>query len=81
MAARKTKQPKKIKFELTRTAIAGVGVVCFCLFLWMFLLGVWAGQSVLRLNASAQSTFIKTADPDKQPVTFLRGRKKTKPEL
>jgi hypothetical protein len=25
----------------------GVGVVCFCIFLWMFLLGVWSGQTVL----------------------------------
>jgi hypothetical protein len=25
----------------------GLVVVCFCLFLWMFLLGVWAGQTIL----------------------------------
>ncbi|MEN8188907.1 MAG: hypothetical protein ABFS19_03605 [Thermodesulfobacteriota bacterium] len=46
MAARKPKV-KKIKFELTRSGILGIGVVCFCIFLWMFLLGVWAGQSLL----------------------------------
>ncbi len=38
---------KKLKFELTRSAIGGIGVIVFCLFLWMFLLGVWAGQSLL----------------------------------
>lgn len=25
----------------------GLGIVCFCIFLWMFLLGVWSGQTVL----------------------------------
>ncbi|MCX5871223.1 MAG: hypothetical protein NTY00_11465 [Deltaproteobacteria bacterium] len=48
MAATPRKQTKKIKFELTRSAIAGVCVVFFCIFLWMFLLGVWAGESLLR---------------------------------
>lgn len=38
---------KKIRFELTRSAIGGIAVIVFCLFLWMFLLGVWAGQSLL----------------------------------
>ena len=47
MAGARKSQSKKYKFELTRSAIAGVGIVCFCIFLWMFLLGVWAGQSLL----------------------------------
>ena len=44
MAATPKKKPKKIKFELTASGIAGVGVICFCIFLWMFLLGVWASE-------------------------------------
>jgi hypothetical protein len=47
MATRRKPPVKKIKFELTRSGIIGVGVVCFCIFLWMFLLGVWAGQTML----------------------------------
>ncbi len=48
MAPRKRKKPvKKVKFQLTRSGIAGIGVVFFCIFLWMFLFGVWAGQSLL----------------------------------
>jgi hypothetical protein len=48
MAARKRKKPiKKIKFQLTKSGIAGIAVICFCIFLWMFLIGVWAGQSLL----------------------------------
>ena len=48
MAPRKRKKPiKKVKFQLTRSGIVGIGVVVFCIFLWMFLVGVWAGQSLL----------------------------------
>lgn len=47
MAAARKNQVKKIRFELTGSAIAGITVIVFCLFLWMFLLGVWAGQSLL----------------------------------
>lgn len=47
MAVRRKPQVKKLKFELTKSAIAGIAVIAFCLFLWMFLLGVWAGQSLL----------------------------------
>lgn len=48
MAPRKRKKPvKKVKFQLSRSGIAGIGVICFCIFLWMFLIGVWAGQSLL----------------------------------
>lgn len=39
-------QGKKLKFELSRGSAAGIGVVVFCLFFWMFLLGLWAGQSL-----------------------------------
>ncbi|MGB3223635.1 MAG: hypothetical protein WBB23_12605 [Desulforhopalus sp.] len=46
-AVRRKSQAKKLKFELTKSAIAGIAVISFCLFLWMFLLGVWAGQSLL----------------------------------
>lgn len=47
MAPRRKPAGKKIKFELTPGGIAGIGVVCFCIFLWMFLFGVWTGQSLL----------------------------------
>ena len=48
MAPRKRKKPaKKVKFQLSRSGIGGIAVVTFCIFLWMFLLGVWAGQSLL----------------------------------
>jgi hypothetical protein len=47
MVRKKSKKKKKVKFELTLGGLAGVGAVLFCILLWMFLLGIWAGQSVL----------------------------------
>ncbi len=47
MAGKRKPQARKVKFELTWSAIGGIGIVCFCIFLWMFLLGVWTGQSLL----------------------------------
>jgi len=35
------------QIRLTRMELLGLGVVAFCLFLWMFLLGIWAGQTIL----------------------------------
>lgn len=52
--------PKKrflIRFELGIFGLFGLTVVTFCIFLWMFLLGIWAGQTVLQQpEGSAKST-------------------------
>ena len=47
MAGKKGKKKKKIKFELTPGGLLGVGAVLFCIFLWLFLLGIWVGQTIL----------------------------------
>jgi len=44
---RRRKKAKRFQFQLGLTEVAGIAVVCFCLFLWMFLLGIWAGQTIL----------------------------------
>jgi len=46
MPSRRKKQ-KLIRFEISLMGLVGIGVVCFCIFLWMFLLGIWAGQTIL----------------------------------
>ena len=43
----KKKPAKKFRFELGWSGLGGVIIVTFCLFLWMFMLGVWAGQTLL----------------------------------
>jgi hypothetical protein len=36
-----------LSFQLSWGGLAGIAVVLFFLFLWMFLLGIWAGQTLL----------------------------------
>jgi len=83
MASGKRKKPvKKVKFQLTRSGIAGIGVVCFCIFLWMFLIGVWAGQSLLYppVSSAKLSSEIYDSGEGKQvlEVIQLEARKKKK---
>ncbi len=49
MAKKRSARKKKftIHFDLGLGGLAGLVTICFCIFLWMFLLGVWAGQTVL----------------------------------
>ncbi len=77
MAAGKRKQVKKYRFELTRGAISGIGVVCFCIFLWMFLLGVWAGQSLLMPSSLDP---VAGNGESLQQIVNLTEQKKQKPQ-
>jgi len=79
MAVRK-RRPAKVKFELTRSGIGGIAIVCFCLFLWMFLLGVWTGQSLLRPSPSVTTEFNAGTVKHEQPVVHLEAQKKKKPQ-
>ena len=83
MPPRKRKKPvKKVKFQLTRSGIAGIGVVCFCIFLWMFLIGVWAGQSLIYppVQQTKSSAAFHKIDKGQQPqdVIHLEAEKKKK---
>ena len=44
---KKNKRFLTFRIELSIFGMLGLGVVSFCIFLWMFLLGVWSGQTVL----------------------------------
>jgi len=52
MAVKKRQKRFAVRFELGLGALFGLGVVIFCIFLWMFLLGVWAGQTVLSPSST-----------------------------
>jgi hypothetical protein len=54
-----------IMFQLSPGGIVGIGAVLLCLFLWMFLLGIWAGQTILYPSAQQMQ---QTASPPKQQV-------------
>ncbi len=79
MATRKKRQQVKIKFELTRTGIGSIAIVCFCIFLWMFIFGVWAGQSLLKPSAPVITGFKAGTVQQEQPVIHLDETKKIKP--
>ncbi len=70
MAAKEKKQARKVRFELTWGGIAGIAVICICIFLWMFVLGVWTGQSLLRPSLAPQKSM--TAAGPKGVVPLLQ---------
>ncbi|MEJ2032561.1 MAG: hypothetical protein P8Y63_05890, partial [Deltaproteobacteria bacterium] len=55
MAKSKRKKTRRIRFELSISGLLGLGVVAFCIFLWMFLLGIWAGQTILLPKGSGST--------------------------
>ncbi len=75
MAVARRKQVKKYKFELTRGGIGGIGVVCFCIFLWLFLLGIWTGQSLLMPSTDD----FAIEDGKVQEIVNLTDQKKKRP--
>ncbi len=79
MATQKKRRQDKIKFELTRTGVGSIAIICFCIFLWMFLLGVWAGQSLLKPSDPVVTGFKAGTVQEEQPVIHLDEKKKKKP--
>jgi len=77
---KKRKAKKTYRFQLTLSGIIGIAVVSFCLFLWMFLLGIWAGQTILLPTARPTASAIKRVD-DRSPVATLDSRAKKKPDV
>ncbi len=66
----KKKTAKRFRFQLSLAGVAGIGVVLFCLFLWMFLLGIWAGQTILLPSSdSAQRTVSGSSKNRKQSAS------------
>ncbi|MFZ5758439.1 MAG: SPOR domain-containing protein [Thermodesulfobacteriota bacterium] len=59
-AARRQKKRFAFRFELGIGGMLGLGVVCCCIFLWMFLLGVWSGQTILLPAAPGKGAAMLT---------------------
>lgn len=77
---KKRKTAKRFRFQLSLPGVAGIAVVAFCLFLWMFLLGIWAGQTILLPSASSgKSKASHVAPADKSPVKILTPEGKKNP--
>lgn len=59
-------RPKPFRIELGWRGLFGLVVVCFCLFVWMFLFGLWAGQTIVlppRPVQTPQETDVSKALP------------------
>ena len=76
---KKRKTPKRFRFQLSLAGVAGIGVVVFCLFLWMFLLGIWAGQTILLPSASSTKMKSSRHISSEQPVKILKPEGKKSP--
>ena len=72
--------PKRFRFQLGLPGVAGIAVVAFCLFLWMFLLGLWAGQTILLPAPAADRAKASRAAPSgNSPVRILKPDGKKSP--
>ncbi len=84
MAKKKKKAKKKlIAIELSFGGLVGLTVASFCIFLWMFLFGMWTGQSVLSSSDALQKTkdsagFASKVWPQKSNVQTINKKSSTK---
>jgi hypothetical protein len=61
MVARKGRKKKRINFEMSLSGLLGLAVVCLCVLLWMFFLGVWAGQTILLPTMGDEGVTLRSA--------------------
>ena len=57
---------KAFRIELGWRGLLSLVLVCFCLFFWMFVLGIWAGQTILfpqRETRMPTSTSVQQSPP------------------
>ncbi len=78
--AKKRKTPQRFRFQLGLAGVAGIAVVAFCLFLWMFLLGLWAGQTILLPAPAADKAKASHTTPSgNSPIRILKPDGKKSP--
>ncbi|MDF1577318.1 MAG: SPOR domain-containing protein [Desulfurivibrionaceae bacterium] len=68
---RKSRSKQKgfvVKFELALPGLLGLAVVCFCIFLWMFLLGIWSGQTLFPAGAYRPEKIGKAAPGNRNNI-------------
>lgn len=84
MAAKRKKRSsgKTFRFQLSLGGIVSIAIVSVCLFLWMFLLGVWAGQTILLPAArpGVSDRVAKSKGQEKPLVSATNTRQAVSPE-
>ncbi|MDA8418560.1 MAG: SPOR domain-containing protein [Desulfobacteraceae bacterium] len=76
MARKAPKENVLVRIELGIGGILGLAVIAFCVFLWMYLFGVWTGQSGLQSTLStdprelmgAAAKLLKNGPPSPSPA-------------
>jgi hypothetical protein len=58
MAAQEKKQGRRVRFELSWGGIAGILALSVAILLWMFVLGMWTGQSLLQSSFSPKKSVV-----------------------
>ena len=81
MAAKGKKRSsgKTFRFQLSLGGIVGITIVSFCLFLWMFLLGVWAGQTILLPAARPKISDRAAQGQGQEKPVVARAKNRTSP--
>ncbi len=82
MAKRKKKKAPVVRLEMRWGGLFSFALVAFCLMLWMFLLGIWAGQTVLRRPVTLASTTLGRddaggQDPQQKAVDVVPAKRST----
>ena len=73
MAPRNTQQHRfAVRFELGIGGLLGLTVVCLCIFLWIFMLGVWAGQTVLSPSSSESAPWLHRVASELLPTPAIQ---------
>ena len=81
MATRRIPKAYKLNFELSKSGVGGICVIVFCLFLWMFLLGVWAGQSLLSPYSSEKIAGVAKQQTENSTLLIRADKKAVKKEV
>lgn len=76
MANNQRKKKKSIHIEMSILGLLGLGLVIFIVLLWMFLLGIWAGQTILLPEGGAT---VSAADASGLPPEGELSRKSAAP--
>ncbi len=60
MVARKARKKKRISFEMSIGGLLGLVLVSLCVLLWLFFLGVWAGQTILLPTIGEEGATVRS---------------------
>ncbi|HCC55034.1 MAG TPA: hypothetical protein DEQ20_08975 [Desulfobulbaceae bacterium] len=67
MSTLKQKDRFMVRFELSLLGMCSLTLVTGCIFFWMFIIGIWAGQTILQPNSGEGKSTLPTVAETVQP--------------